>query len=87
MSMDTGVPWKEWGRDVMIMEILMSDPPIYTQGVRVIAVEVRSFPGGEWGTCVFIPSTSADEVVVCFGTRVVKLCGQHRVKLDGVQEH
>jgi len=61
----------------MIMEILMSDSPIYTQGVRVIAVEVQSFPGGKWGARVFIPSTSADEVVVCFGMRVVKLCGQH----------
>ena len=45
-SMDTEdcIPWEEWGRDAMIMEMRSSCPQIYIQGTHVVEVKARRLP-------------------------------------------
>jgi len=47
MSSDTHIPWDEWGRDVMIMEMPMHDAYLLVQGVHVIVVKTRTPISGD----------------------------------------
>jgi len=42
MSSDASIPWDEWGRDVMVMEMRTNDTHIFVQGVHMIVVKKRA---------------------------------------------
>jgi len=56
MSSDTCIPWDEWERDAVIMEMPAHDSHILLQGVHVIAVKRRAHIGEDTGHlrfCIF----------------------------------
>ena len=50
MSTETYIPWEEWGRDAIFMEMPTFIPFTYVQGVHVIEVETRRVLGGNTNT-------------------------------------
>jgi len=49
MNSDTCIPWDEWGRDAVIMEIPAYDLQILIQGVHVVVVRRRTPTGDDTG--------------------------------------
>jgi len=49
MSSDASIPWDEWGRNVMIMEMVRDDINVFVQGVHVIVVKRRTPVGDDTG--------------------------------------
>ena len=47
MSSDTCIPWDEWKRDAVIMEMPVYDSHIFTHGVHVIVVGKRAHVGDD----------------------------------------
>jgi len=47
MGTDTYIPWEEWGRDAIVMEMPTSDSVIYVQGVHVVEEQMRKVPGSD----------------------------------------
>ena len=47
MNTEIYIPWNEWGRDAIFIEMPASDRPIHVQGVHVIEAEERRVPGGD----------------------------------------
>ena len=47
MSSDTCIPWEEWERDVMVMEMPRHDTHIFVQGVHVTVVKKRTHIGDD----------------------------------------
>ena len=46
MSTDTHIPWEEWGKDAMIIEIPTLHLKFYVQGTQMIEAKMRRVPGG-----------------------------------------
>ena len=47
MGTDTYIPWEEWGRDAIVMEMPTSDSVIYIQGVHVVEGQMGKVPGSD----------------------------------------
>jgi len=50
MGTETCIPWEEWGRNAIVMEMQALNQATYVQGVHVIEVEVRKLPDGNFDT-------------------------------------
>ena len=44
---ETYIPWEEWGRDAIVMEMPMFTLTVYVQGVHMVEVGTQSFSDGE----------------------------------------
>ena len=46
VNTDTYIPWEEWGKDAMIIEIPTLHLQFYVQGTQMIEAKMRRVPGG-----------------------------------------